>query len=49
MQIDLTLEQEDAQHLHTALMQLPNSSATYPVLLKLIAAVNTPQEITDDA
>lgn len=40
MQIDLT--QEEATHLHTALMQLPNSSATYPVLLKLIAAVNTP-------
>ena len=47
MQIDLT--QEEAQHLHTALMQLPNSSATYPVLLKLIAAVNTRQETTDDA
>jgi len=40
--MQLTLTPEEYQNLHAALMQLPNSSGTYPVLLKVVAAANTP-------
>lgn len=50
MTIDLTTD--ELRDLHALLMQAPNSSGTYPVLLKLVAAANNPltltEEVTDD-
>jgi hypothetical protein len=40
--MNITLTPEEYTALHAALMQLPNSSGTYPVLLKVVAAVNDP-------
>jgi len=44
----ITLTPEEARNLHAALMQLPNSSATYPVLLKLVAASTAEPEQEDE-
>ena len=47
--VTLNLTDSEAKDLHAALMQLPNASGTYPVLLKLVEAVNAPEVLEDDA
>ena len=47
--VTLNLTDNEAKDLHAALMQLPNASGTYPVLLKLVEAVNAPESTEDDA
>lgn len=46
--MNLILTQEDAQLLYDTLMQLPNQSNTYPLLVKLVGvmrdAANQPTE-----
>lgn len=43
----ISLTADEMRDLHALLMQAPNSSGTYPVLLKLVAAANSEPTIDE--